>query len=243
MLQFDHKYGLGTHIRFSTSTPNTMDNPRPAKRQRTDTETIDLVSSETGTGSSTLSEQSNSDKSESHLRSKDIEAQLALLPATSITEILLSIVVQIPRVERYIKKQVERQQAAQKAKILSVEYASKAVWWSFRDHAKGSSSEQWDAAFDVVGEIDEILEGIVAKVTPVGASNAESRRNAMEAMRRIAKTIILMGGDMGYFVQKQYHSEGSSIVDAFQQAVGYMDEGEREVLMRDWVNDKGERFG
>ena len=65
---------------------------------------------------------------------------------------------------------------------------------------------QYEAAFDVVEEIDGILAGIVEKVIPV--SNLASRRNAKEAIRRIAKTIVLTRGDIGYSVQKQYHSEG-----------------------------------
>lgn len=30
---------------------------------------------------------------------------------------------------------------------------------------------------------------------------------------------------------------------AFEEVVGCMDGGERELLMREWVNDKGEKFG
>jgi hypothetical protein len=139
---------------------------------------------------------------------------------------------------------VQTQEAASRSKIHDFSFASKSVWRTLTNAARGSGSRQYKTSFDAVSDINSVIRSIVAKVTPVRNSNKASRFNAMEALRMIGKTIALGQGDTLYHeVHKSFQEEGNELTSAFEKVIACLDWKERWEIRNEWVNYKGEKWG
>lgn len=92
-----------------------------------------------------------------------------------------------------ITARIEAKRRAEAECVISFDQLSKTIWRElYVAHAKKKSSTQFDVGFDVAFQIQSTFEDI-ANRAPRHASYG-TKRNAIETMRKICKSILLMDG-------------------------------------------------
>lgn len=89
---------------------------------------------------------------------------------------------------------VQTQEVVASSKIPDFFSGSKSVWRALTNTARGSESRKHKATGVAIGEIEDVIRGIVSKATPT--SNNSSRSNALETLRRNGKTTALGKGNL-----------------------------------------------
>lgn len=91
---------------------------------------------------------------------------------------------------------------------IDFDHYSKKAWHVLNtsSYTRGSGSEQYDASFDAFSDIVSYIDAIGAEA--VDESSFWTKVNALETLRKIAKTILLVNDTLGHEVRKQFQHDG-----------------------------------
>ena len=82
------------------------------------------------------------------------------------------------------------------------------MWQALSKNARGSGARQYRESSNVIEAISDTIDSVVEKATPLETTSAETRANAMEALRKVGKTICLSeGSTLSHEVHKHFMSD------------------------------------
>lgn len=141
-----------------------------------------------------------------------------------------------PVVRRSIGNLYEEKVREQQARVLSFDHYSKSVWRRInKEHSSLSGSKQYEKAFDVFYDIKDDIRNIAQQAGRT-ASDA-TRRNALEGLRKVGKTVSLSGGDtLSHEVKKHFQGD-QEMTDAMLSVVDAMSNEERLFVRDEWSAD------
>ena len=158
--------------------------PQGTKRRRTD----DLGNS------------ASSSKSKARF---DAEKAMAGLPLGVLQEIISAALERHPDTADIVKRHVDKLHAANAAKVIEFDHHSKTVWKAINvDYKKMSGSHQHDMVPNVLETIVDCIRDIQDNC-PWSASY-ETKKNALETLRKIGKTMCLSSNIIASEVRKSF---------------------------------------
>lgn len=133
----------------------------------------------------------------------------------------------------------EEEQKAQDT-VLDFDFYSKDVWKDLNvRYRKFSGSQQCDIAGEVVESINSNIEHIVKQSGKRAICNFKTKRNGLEVLRKIGKSIALSSGDA---LQHEVHKEfqrSRSVEEGMMDIIEGMSAQERAAMLR-WNDGRGE---
>ncbi|PIA97619.1 hypothetical protein CB0940_06612 [Cercospora beticola] len=136
-----------------------------------------------------------------------------------IEELDTSGLVQSTLVNHYVQQAFEEQ-----SEIIDFDHLSKRAWHAINSQYAGmSGSKQYDRSWDVTRDVVECIESIRGQVKEF--SSFDTKVNALETLRKIAKTILLSGDVIGHEVRQHFQCE-SAFSEAVAEILDSMSEDE-----------------
>ncbi|KAJ5935789.1 hypothetical protein N7466_005336 [Penicillium verhagenii] len=154
------------------------------------------------------------------------------LKAEQLTELLHKAAALHPDVNLMITTAIEKSREERQKHVVNFDQYSGSIWRQINvDYSSMRGSKQYEMAFDVAGSVSSTISLIAAKCAQF--ANPQTRRNGLETLRKIGKTICLSSNDtLGHEVQKQFQSD-PSLENAMHDIVAEMSTEEREAIQRD----------
>ncbi|KAA6414516.1 MAG: hypothetical protein FRX48_01265 [Lasallia pustulata] len=181
---------------------------RPAKRARSSTSTAAIDSPRISTPSI------------------DLAPLIASFPTATLQGILLEAAKSNPSVAALVKTKYDHLAAAQRAKVVDFDYLSKDAWETLNVKYRSlSGSKQYDMSFDASESVVECIQEI-AKECPKEASLG-TKKNALETLRKIGKSICLSNDTLGHEVRKSFQYD-TCLEDAMYRILETLSYGERD---------------
>ncbi|KAJ4404953.1 hypothetical protein N0V85_004767 [Neurospora sp. IMI 360204] len=181
--------------------------PRPSKRLRTDPETVDLTSSQPPNESIQpppdfdLAALAGPESSNPYL------PILSLLPTSFHTTLLAYAATRDPLIASILTDEHSAHVAHKRARAVSFDHHSQRAWHLLNEkYSRVSSSKQYELAFDVCSEIDGMFKKIAEAVKRT--SSFATKKNAVETMRQILKSVCTAPGTLGEEVKNSYQARG-----------------------------------
>ncbi|CAK1360581.1 unnamed protein product [Cercospora beticola] len=155
-----------------------------------------------------------------------IEELVSAIDSDSLEQILLQLaqqdtsgLVQSTLVNHYVQQAFEEQ-----SEIIDFDHLSKRAWHAINSQYAGmSGSKQYDRSWDVTRDVVECIESIRGQVKEF--SSFDTKVNALETLRKIAKTILLSGDVIGHEVRQHFQCE-SAFSEAVAEILDSMSEDE-----------------
>jgi hypothetical protein len=131
---------------------------------------------------------------------------------------------------------LRRKSRKTESKVVRFDHYSKSAWRKLNRESSSLSGLQWyEKAFDVYYEILEDIQDIAKQACPIASD--ETRRNALEGLRKIAKTVCLSGGDTLTHEVNMPSQGGRQMTDAMLSVVDAMSDQERIFVRNSWKPD------
>lgn len=168
-----------------------------------------------------------------------IQDQLQDFSIAELRELLKALSQAYSDVRHSIHKLYDAKVQGQKAKVIRFDDYSKSAWGEInKEHSHLSGSRQYDKAFDVYFDIVHDIQDIAKQAGSIASD--ETRRNALEGLRKIGKTVWLSAGDtLAHEVQKHFQN-GRDMTEAMLDVVNAMSDQQR-VFARDSRKPDGTR--
>lgn len=157
------------------------------------------------------------------------------LPPSSVANLLSIAATVYPHLATLVQNEADRLAAAERAKVVDFDYLSKSAWRTLNvSYARMKDSH----AYEMSGEASEDIEGCFSTIEKQCPENAsfKTKANALETLRKIAKSICMSTGVIPREIRKDYHY-GGSLVPLMLKIVDSLEEKETEKL-RPWCDDK-----
>ncbi|KAH7110781.1 hypothetical protein B0J13DRAFT_569652 [Dactylonectria estremocensis] len=153
--------------------------------------------------------------------------------------------------EIHAEKQAERQRLAQR--VINFDCYSKTVWHTLNTshYSKLKSSKQFEAAYDAWKDILVCVQQIETQTTE--ASSFGTKQSALETIRKILKSILLVNDTLGHEVRKELQSD-DEIVNVMIGILEHMSLEERVKVGQaadekgsliskiEWVREEGKAY-
>lgn len=128
------------------------------------------------------------------------------LPLQTVQDFLTVAAAQHPDIAVLILNENKNLIAAQRARVIDFDHYSKLAWKVINVTYRGlSGSKQYERSFEATSEVMGYIEAIRENST-IHASY-DTKKNALETLRKIGKTICLSGGTIGHEVRMQFQGE------------------------------------
>ena len=125
---------------------------------------------------------------------------------------------------RHCEEERVRQQR-EATRVISFDYLSKSAWHALNTkYASSSGSEEYESSWDAKQEVTDAIEAIREQVKP--ESSFGTKKNALETLRKIGKSICLAPDTLGHEVVKQFQSD-DCLEDAMKEILQTMTAEER----------------
>jgi hypothetical protein len=125
--------------------------------------------------------------------------------------------------------------------VIRFDAYSKSAWRKLnQEHSHRSGSRQYEKAFDVYYQIVEDIGEIASQAGSVASD--ETRRNALEGLRKIGKTVCVSTGDTLAHEVKKHFQGGSQMTDAMLAVVHAMSDQQRLYVRDSWKPDGARQF-
>jgi hypothetical protein len=160
----------------------------------------------------------------SFVTAESVSAMLAELPTTWTRDALASMALKQPNVLQTIFNEVQRTRDRANRHVIDFDHHSKSVWKELNiTYRSMSGSRQYDISSDVADRINSTIENIVTQCRR--PSSPQTRRNGLEVLRKIGKSIVLSRDTLGHEVQMQYQWD-KSLEDGMLEILEQMDQSE-----------------
>jgi hypothetical protein len=141
-----------------------------------------------------------------------------------------------PDILDMIKDTISAMRAKERSRPINFDGYSKSVWRLINiTHSSKSGSRQYDAAFDVVEEVNETIETIANLCGPFASPG--TRFNGLSVLRKIGKTIALSSNNtVGHEVQKNFQFGYDNFEKSMLKIIGFMEPEEVRAIQEDVSN-------
>ena len=157
------------------------------------------------------------------------------LDAQTIATLLTNAANIYPNVSKAIKNEVDRRAAKSLSEVIDFDHHSKTVWYALNiEYRKLSSSRAYERSGDVSNTIDDCIETIGEQFE--GAASFGTKKNALETLRKIAKSICLSNNTIGHEVRIDF-GHGGRLTALMSKIVQTMGDSEKNEL-RWWYDSK-----
>lgn len=153
----------------------------------------------------------------------------------TISDLLIAAAKAYPDVASHVQREVDRIAAFERAKFIDFDYLSKSAWKTLNvTYARMKGSH----AFDMSGEAAASIEGCVKTIRTDCPKTAsfQTKKSALETLRKIGKSICLSDGVVGHEIKKDYQW-GGEFVPTMLRIAETLTYEEKERL-RPWCDDK-----
>ncbi|QDS76061.1 hypothetical protein FKW77_005717 [Venturia effusa] len=155
----------------------------------------------------------------------DLRAALESIPKSLLIDNLLRLNVSNPSIATWARSYHHFLAQREQRKFISFEHHADSLWKEINiRHDKLGGSKQYELAGDVMQDIKDSLETIGNQVQPF--SSWETKRSAMETLRKITGVILDSSGVIADEIRKDFRYDGS-VNDAFLKVVRTMSHEER----------------
>ena len=177
-------------------------------------------------------------RSDSHPDAVDplkIPELVGSLDPKTIAQLLIAAAKNYPNVALLVRQEVDRTAAAERAKVLDLDYLSKSVWKTLNvTYERLRDSHAYEMSGQAENEIEDCIENI-RRSCPKTAS-FKTKENALETLRKIGKSICLSVGVVGREIRKSC-GRGTTLTSTILGIAESLTDQEMESL-RPWCNDK-----
>jgi hypothetical protein len=199
-----------------------------AKRARADTAGTVLVSNGRLNLETTQDLPSASPSVPNVVNLETVTAMLAELPTAWTRDALASMALKHPDVLQAISDEVKRTRDRANKLVIDFDHHSKSIWKELNvTYRSMSGSRQYDIANDVADRINSAIKSIVTQCRR--PSSPQTRRNGLEVLRKIGKSIVLSRDTLGHEVQKRYQWD-KALEDGMLEILEYMDQSELDKI-------------
>ncbi|KAI0468900.1 hypothetical protein F4859DRAFT_489373 [Xylaria cf. heliscus] len=162
---------------------------------------------------------------------------IAQLDDGAVRHMLSSLATTSPSAQNIITYYYEQLMHARRYSVLNFDGYSKEAWHVLNtsSYTHGSGSKQYDCAWDAMSEVQGCITAIGEQTH--AESSYGTKLNALETLRKIAKTVLLADDTLGYEVRKRFQ-ETSCIADEMLRIVQLMSP-EEQLRAGDTSDTKG----
>ena len=160
----------------------------------------------------------------------DCAGAVSRLPEKKVRELLLQAARTNPGILALIKVETDRLDGIERAKIIDFDHLSKTAWRAINvDYADLKSSYQYERSGDVYHTVLDCFKTIDEGCGP--AASFGTRKNGLEACRKIGKTICLSEGDVICDRVQSLFQYDKTLEDIMMKIAGSLTETERNSIM------------
>ncbi|KAN0075895.1 hypothetical protein V8E54_007165 [Elaphomyces granulatus] len=157
-----------------------------------------------------------------------VTAMLAELPTAWTRDALASMALKHPDILQAISDEVKRTRDRANKLVIDFDHYSKSIWKELNvTYRSMSGSRQYDIANDVADRINSTIKSIVTQCQR--PSSPQTRRNGLEVLRKIGKSIVLSHDTLGHEVQNRYQWD-KALEDGMLEILEYMDRSELDKI-------------
>ncbi|TID18418.1 hypothetical protein E2P81_ATG06341 [Venturia nashicola] len=155
----------------------------------------------------------------------DLRTALESIPKNLLVDNLLRLNVSNPSIATWARSYHHFLAQKEQKKIIRFEHYADSLWKEMNlRHDKGGGSKQFELAGEVMGKVVDSVRTIGDEVQTI--SSWETKRSAMETLRKITMVILDSSGVIADEIRKDFRYD-SSVNDAFLKVMGTMDTEER----------------
>ena len=170
-----------------------------------------------------------------HVPASKVPKLVGDLAPSTIANLLIVAAKAYPEVATLIQNETDRLAAIQRAKVIDFDHLSKSAWKTLNvDYARLKGSHAYDTSGEASQNIEACFESIERRCPEY--ANFETRKSALETLRKIAKSICLSSGIVPHEVKKDYQYGGSLVPVVLKIAKSLT--GEEIEKLRPWCSDK-----
>ncbi|KAJ6084583.1 hypothetical protein N7486_011383 [Penicillium sp. IBT 16267x] len=155
--------------------------------------------------------------------------EMISLKAEGLAELLHEAAKLHPDVNHMVITAINSMIEERKKRVIDFDHYSKSIWSEINVRYKSmKGSKQYDISFDVASEVSSTISHIANQCAEF--PNPRTRRNGLETLRKIGKTICLSSNDtLGHEVQKQFQAD-ECLENAMHDIVSEMSAEERQIV-------------
>lgn len=168
--------------------------------------------------------------------SERITAMTDTLSADTLRRLLNQAAVSFPPIAKAITDEVDRLAEEDRRRVIDFDSCSKSIWKSINVTYKSlGGAKSYDMAFEVSSDIENSISNI-AQQSDTATASFGTRKNAMETLRKIGKTMCLSDTAIAFELRKQY--ETGEILSSTMLSLAKRLTAEERQELRPWCDEK-----
>ena len=164
---------------------------------------------------------------------EDYQSWVSSLPQGTVEKLLVQAAQTHPDVEGLLRSEVNQLIQRNREKVINFDYLSKAAWHTINRHG-GSGTQQYEASFEAFGSVMANIKTIEEGCP--GYASLGTKRNGLETLRKIGKSICLSGDTLGREIRKQFQADEELSSAMLTILDSLTDDELKEISQSDWGN-------